>query len=368
MTDGTARAWGWVAHLRDGGTSPWRDWAAGAEPAGPTLPGAQQLELLRRINQADTPDRDLADRVLSVDPPRRSRPGLPLEGGPPVPDHGPRPIDPATVSDNELLRLAAVLLAADLADHPLPRPKRAWPRPWRIRYQLLGDPEHVAALRRHLTARGRPEGGIGQVLVIGTDTGRMVVDVWTAHCFRDGAVPWQQWLDRRVSRGSLPEPIELHRLARSAIDRPTTHQVRVVVDPDEAAPLLGVRRGPQLPPPPTAASAVDLGRRVTGALRGRVLPAQRARLVTEVLRPTLADVPGPPLVVPPDHRDWVREHAERLHGQLSRARYPVHGDPALVLPTDRAGVTAPDVADTLALAIRMLRSGALRAGPTKEES
>ena len=48
-----ARAWGWVAHLRDGGTTPWSAWGsrAGAdEQSGRYLPGAQQLELLRRLN------------------------------------------------------------------------------------------------------------------------------------------------------------------------------------------------------------------------------------------------------------------------------------------------------------------------------
>ncbi len=46
---------GWVAHLRAGGTTPWLEWTdpgAGDEPAGRALPGAQQLELLRRINLA----------------------------------------------------------------------------------------------------------------------------------------------------------------------------------------------------------------------------------------------------------------------------------------------------------------------------
>ena len=53
-TPGVRRAWGWVAHLRSGGTTPWRDWAEDGDPHGRILPGAQQLELLRRLNETGT--------------------------------------------------------------------------------------------------------------------------------------------------------------------------------------------------------------------------------------------------------------------------------------------------------------------------
>ncbi len=362
MTD---RAWGWVAHLRDGGTTPWRDWVGGAPAAGAALPGAQQLELLRRANLAGRPSADLTERVLAADPPRRARPGLPLVDGPAVPDHGPRPADPGEVPDTELTRLAAVLLAGDLAGHTPVPPRRGWVRPWRVRYYLLGDPEQLEPWRRHLVARGRPEGGYGgRVVVIGTDTGRMLVDLWTAHCFRHGAVPWSGWLERRATRGGLPGPIDLDALARRERDRPGPHRVHVVTDPARTGDLLGVRRGPGTVQP-MAASAVDLGRRVSAVLRPRATPQVRARLIVGVLRPVLADAPGLPLVVPAGHRAWVREEAERLHQQLARGRYPVLGDPGLVLPVDRAGVETPDVAETLALALRLLLSAALT--PTLEE-
>lgn len=353
MTD-AATVWGWTAHLRDGGTTPWARWAGTAEPQRPVLPGAQQLELLRRINLTGRPTPALADDVLAVDPPRRTTPALPLTGGSEVPGHGPRPVDPADLGDNDLTRLAAVLLAGHLATRRVTEPRPGWRRPWRIRYHLLGDPEHAAPLRRHLTARGRPPGGYGgRVLVLGTDTSRMLVDLWTAHCFRNGALPWRDWLAVCARRGTLPTPLDLHLVARREIDRPVPNRVHVVTDPTLAPRLLGVRRGPGVPQP-MAASAVDLGRRVAGALRPLAVPARRAALLTEVLRPRLADEPGLPLVVPARHREWVHEEAERLHQQLGRGRYPVHGDPALVLPVDRAGVEAPDVSDTLALAIRLL--------------
>jgi hypothetical protein len=43
----------------------------------------------------------------------------------------------------------------------------------------------------------------------------------------------------------------------------------------------------------------------------------------------------------------------------------VHGDPALVLPVDRAGVESPDVDEALDLALRLLLTAALT--PTPEE-
>lgn len=351
---GAATAWGWTAHLEDGGTTPWSQWSGGAEPRSSTLPGAQQLELLRRVNLTGRPSRTLVAAVLCADPPRRTRHALPLVGGPDIPDHGPRPVDPAELGDHELVRLAAVLVARDLAHRSVPPRRSTWKRPWRIRYHLLGDPEQVAPLRRHLTARGRPAGGYGgRVLVLGTDAGRMMVDLWTAHCFRSGAPAWRGWWADRVQRGTLPTPLDLHAVASREIDRPVPNRVHVVTDPALAPRLLGVRRGPPSPQP-MAASALDLARRVSSALRPLAPPEQRTRLLTDVLRPRLADEPGLPLIVPARHRDWVRHEGDRLHHQLTLGRYPVHGDPALVRPVDRAGIEAPAVSDTLALAIRML--------------
>src|SRR5512133_1345670 len=95
---GEARAWGWVGHLRDGGTTPWADWSAPApddQQAGRYLPGAQQLELLRRINQRRLPSPELAERVLATSAPGRGRPDLGLVGVLLESRFGPPPVDPA---------------------------------------------------------------------------------------------------------------------------------------------------------------------------------------------------------------------------------------------------------------------------------
>lgn len=349
-----ATGWGWVAHLLDGGTTPWSDWSGTAEPRGRVLPGAQQLELLRRLNLAARPSPTLAEAVLATDPSRRSRPALPLLGGADPLPHGPRPVDPGDLSDGELSRLAAVLLAQQLAASPLgppPRPGRR--RPWRVRYRLLGDPELVAPLRRHLVARGRPPGGHGvDVVLLGTDTGRMLVDLWTAQALRNGAPPWHEWLATTVRQGRMPEGIDLDRLARREQERPTTRRVRLVTDPALAPRVLGVRRGPQVPP--LSAAGTDLGRRIVSALRPMAPAGDRARLVTEVLRPRLALDPGPALVLPERTRAWLEPLVAGMVGEVRRGRYPVHGDPGLLLPADRPGTGAVVSSDTLALAVRML--------------
>ena len=363
MTDpGTARAWGWVAHLRDGGTIPWRDWSAGGEPAGRTVPGAQQLELLRRANAVARPRHELVEQLLTADPPRRFRPALPLLGGPPALPHGPPPVDPLDVGPEELVELAAVVLARRLATRPAPSPPRGVRRPWAIRYHLHGDPELVRTAARHLTARGRPPASHGgRVLVLGTDAGLMLADVWTHRALTEGVVPWSVWLRRLTGGDYLPGPADLEQAAEAGYGRPAVRGVHMVTDPSLAPRLVGVRR-PLPVPPPLAAVAVELGRRVVAALRPLVTPDVRRALLSEVLRPQLATVAGPPLVVPAAHREWLAECTGRMITRLRRdpGRYPVHGALELLLPVDRPGTGTIRPGDTLAAGLELLLADADR--------
>src|SRR3954447_16344628 len=99
-TPGVRRAWGWVAHLRSGGVTPWRDWSGEGDPHGRILPGAQQLELLRPLNVAagggaeGTVSAELATRTVEASAPGRGRPDLELEGAVAPLAFGPRPVDP----------------------------------------------------------------------------------------------------------------------------------------------------------------------------------------------------------------------------------------------------------------------------------
>jgi hypothetical protein len=344
----TARAWGWVAHLRDGGTTPWRDWAGTADPGGAVLPGAQQLELARRVNLAGRPSAALLERVLAADPPRRSRPALPLPHGAEVPDHGPRPVDPVRVRPAEMLDLVAVVLAGELAAlDAVPEPSSGVRRPWATRYRLDGDPELGRALRRHLTARGRPPSQRpGRLIVLGTDVGSMLVDLWTHRALGEGVAPFELWFRRTTGRDRLPGRLDLARIV--------------------ARGLAGFGR-PLPPQRPLAATAVDLGRRVVAALRPAAPPETRRALVSEVLRPRLATVEGPPPAVPAEHRAWTDAQATRLVARLTRDgdRYPVSGSLELLLPVDRPGVEVIRPRDTLATGIGLLLAGD---GHTPEEA
>jgi hypothetical protein len=352
------RAWGWVQHLRDGGTTSWADWAGAAEPVGAVVPGAQQLELLRRLNQAGAPPPRLVERVLRASAAGRGQPDLELVGAAPEPRFGPPPVDPGTLPEREMLRVAASILAEDLVARGLPPPPKVGrPRPWRRAYLLYGDPELVVPARADLVARGRPPGGRAPVhLVLATDLGQMLAHQWTAHALEGGIAGWRAWLRRQQRNNAVPDRIDPLHLARALTGRARPARVHVVLDPDALPRLVGVRRAPDQPSE-LAAEAPDLARRI-GPVVGLLVSAdQRRALMRRTLRPWLAEVPGSPLVLPEEHHDWLRDHAARIAGGLSRAGYAVHGDPGGLAPVRRPGVEAPTPRTTLALAVRMMLDG-----------
>ncbi len=349
---GPARAAAWVAHLRAGGTTPWVEWTGTVDgPTPPVLPGAQQLELLRRVNQrAAVPDA-LVERVLTASAAGRGRPDLELVGARPASDFGPPPVDPGDLPAEELLRVAALLLAEDLAAegdpdsrHDRPddlgrllgdaarRMKRSgrgpWLRPWRTKYKLVGDPWRADALRRDLVARGRPPGGRGAlVLVVADDFATMLGDLWTDRCFSTGvAVPaWGPWLDalagsRRIARGADPALV-----AATWSERVGRERVRIVLDETQLPALLGLPR--LTPRSAVSAEAAELARLVAKALGLRVTPDVGRRILRERLLPRLVGHPGhpgAPLAVPPEHHRWIHRRSVRMRDgvtTLSWARW-----------------------------------------------
>ncbi|GCD90086.1 hypothetical protein [Nocardioides sp. LS1] len=358
-TPGVRRAWAWVGHLRAGGTTAWRDWATEGEARGRILPGAQQLELLRRLNEAGRPSADLTARVLDASAPGRGRPDLELVG---VIDHaafGPPPVDPADLPDDELIRVATSVLADDVVAAGLPRTRRRTPlqRPWRTRYRLVGDPWVADPVRAELIRRGRPPGGRGcVVLVVGRAVDAMVVDAWTHRSLTEGGPDWGDWLDSVTHQPGLPPRVDVLGHARRWSDRIGTPRVQVVLDPALLPGLTGTRK-PLPAPLELSADATDLARRTAAVLGLLVVPSKREALLRDTLRPRLAADDGPPLVVPPEHAEWLRRRATRMRAQLLRAGYAVHGDPDALLPRDRPGVTAPADAGVLALALRLLLEG-----------
>lgn len=368
---GERRAWGWVAALRDGATTPWSDWAAESQRGGRAVPGAQQLELLRRLNIAGRPDADLVERVITASAPGRGSPDLELVGAHDESPFGPRPVDPTTLPDSELLRVATSLLAEDLVriGTPPAAPLRR-PRPWRTSYRLVGDPWLADPARAELRRRGHPPGGRRpEVLVLGTDLAAMIAHAWTVRAFDEGGPSWREWLAGIAGHDRLPPRADLERYARSWAERVGADRVRIVLDSTRLPRLTGTRR-PLPGPPGLCADAVDLVRRVGSPLGLLVLPDRRSELLRAAFAPQLSDEPGPRLDVPAAHEEWVWERAAAMRDAVRRAGYAVHGDPEALLPDGRNGADPTD-AGVLALAVRLLlhpgrhRDG--HRGPTEEE-
>ncbi len=326
-SDGEARAWGWVGHLRGGGTTPWADWSAAADRGGRFLPGAQQLELLRRLNLATggAVDRTLATRVLEASAPGRGRPDLQLVGAARESAFGPRPVDPADLPAEELVRVATSVIAEDVAAAGLPAERPApFTRPWRRPYRLVGDPVLADPLRAQLVGRGRPPGGGGaRVLVLGRAVDEMLADAFEARSLDCGGPSWPDWLDVLMARDELAPRIDLAAVARTWARRTSTERVSIVLDARRVARLVGVRRLDV--PEPLSADAVDLARRVAAVLGLLVTQERRAALLQRTLAPRLRTVTGPRLAVAEPLQGWVSDRAERMRRQLQRGGYPVLG-------------------------------------------
>jgi hypothetical protein len=372
-TADTAAAWLWVDHLRGGGTTTWSAWlgsAAGADDprrGDRLLPGAQQLELVRRLNEAGRPPAHLVERVLVASAPGRGRQDLELLGAVEPLAFGPPPIDPATLGADDLVRVAVGLIAEDVAAAGTPPTEAVKARRWRTRYRLTGDRWLADAMRAELVAQGRPPGGRGAVVaVVGTDLATMVGHHWMATCFSDGGVGWSDFVTGMRRRGRLPRRVDLAATAaRWAAELGAPGQVRVVLDPARVAKVVGVRRLAVLPD--VAVDAAELARRTAGALGILVTPPQRAELMRTVLRPRLAGVPGPRPVVPEAHRAWLEEQTRLVQRGLRAGDYPVVGDLDALLPRwpDLPGGEPDDLARqsdrVLSLALSLLLDPA--AGP-----
>lgn len=352
---GQRRAWGWVAALRTGDATPWQEWREPADRRGRYLPGAQQLELLRRLNLAGRPSDRLIERVLTASAPGRGRPDLELVGAGADTRFGPRPVEPADLPDAELIRVASGLLAEDLVAAGVPdRPAPGLPRPWRRHYRLVGDPWLADPLRDELTRRGRPPGGRRSVvLVLGTDLAGLLGHAWTARSFDEGGAPWADWLGAQARHDRVPPRADLVRFAETWTGRVGRSRVEVVLDPERLPRLVGVRRlaagAPSYSP-----DAVDLARRITAPLGLLVLPDERARLLRHRYGGWVAGTGPADLRVPPHLHEWVQGAAVRMRDALLGAGYAVHGDPDQLVPDAPDVGTVPDDAGVLELSVRLL--------------
>ena len=299
--------------------------------------------------------------MLVASAPGRGRQDLELLGAVEPLAFGPPPIDPATLSADDLVRVAVGLVAEDVVGAGGPPPEPVKVRRWRTRYRLAGDPWLADAMRAELVAQGRPPGGRGAVAaVVGTDLATMVAHDWAAGCFTDGGVDWASFCTGMRRRDHLPRRVDLAATAaRWAAELGGADQVRVVLDPGRVAKVVGVRRLAVLPD--VAADAAELARRTAGALGLLVTPPRRTELLRTVLRPRLADVAGPRPVVPAAHHEWLEEQARRVQRGLRAGDYPVVGDLDALLPRrpdlpagDDAGSSAGQPERVLTLALSLL--------------
>lgn len=374
-----ARAW--VEHLRGAGTTPWRQWAAGgsASPpadrgAGPTarsgglvgsaerLPGAAQLELVRRLARRHAQDplpgldfAALADRVLARPGPGRGRPDLPLawpvDGSTPR-SYGAPPVDPGTIPPTELVRVGVGVLADLLVEAPPGRRTRRRRRPFSPSFHLAGAPVSVRQLRGALVSDGRVPGGRKPVvLVLTAPLDDALQQAWATRAARGSEARWATYVLRRARTDRLPPAADASRAADRWVQRVGADRVHVLVgrhdDPAvrrTAAEILGVRVPTAVPTTgPSTPAEVDVVRRLNAVLMVR-LPGRRHRTVLRRGLPGLFDgSPHPPLALPEASRTWAHGHAARIAEALAAGGYAVHGDLAEVtsLRTDTVARPQP---------------------------
>lgn len=312
----SVRAAAWVSHLREGGSTTWADFHGAetgqARTPGP-IPGAQQLELLRRVNRAGSPSPNLIEEVLRADLPMRGPLDLGLAG---VEAGG---VDPSTLPERELVRVAAGVLARralsdDVADPPPSLLRRASRWLARQRVRPVGDPVLVRAFGDQVAPPPLVPGRRRRVVVIGTALDQMLVHAWWQRVLRRGAPSWERWQRGVLARDRLPRTIDLPRIARAWGERRTA--VEVALDPPSAAP------------PPLDPAVAELSRRVGAVLSVSVDAPRRTRLLRRRVVPALAALADQPRThqLGEQMHAWAWVEQERLHHRLRVDGYPVTGE------------------------------------------
>jgi hypothetical protein len=354
----------WVEHLRAGGTTPWPGWVrqSGAAPASApaTVPGAAQLELLRRVNELGP----LPHRVEHV----LDRPGPGRGSG-----HLRLPTDPVgpAAPRREVLRVASGVLADLVVQLPSgdggaggpgstpgsqrtrrsgrPRPVRGVPT-----FVLDGLPLTVAEVRaalrevgilEHRPGRswwgrspGRSQGDPQIAVVLAGQLDTALHEAWAGRVQRGTARAWPRFVAQWAGRRQLP--------ASAAVDATVSYwaeradQVHLVVIDDDTDPLVEVldllgqsslephgpgqaRDGPVRLPPAT----LDALRRVNGVLPFVCPPDDQPLRRTALLELVRGDTgPAVPADLPEGRRAWAVGAAGRLADALAASGCVVHGD------------------------------------------
>lgn len=340
MTDD--RGWGWLEHLRAGGTTPWSAWHGSAPDAGDRLPSAQHLELLRLVNVAAggrPASRRMTERVLTAPMTGRGRADLELTGEGTA-RFGPAPIDPERLAASDVLRVAASALATELVATRV--------APWR-----------VEPLRRVRVVRRRRR--VERVEVLAGPYDAVLADAWAVASFSGIVPPWERWVRRAARHDLVPPRADLVAVAREWADVVGTDRVVVHTTPGLSALPSRVAG---------SAAGAALARQVRLALSVAVPPKRRRALLSGPLLSWLGRLPDAglhdaglpdagrpdaagPAGVPEDAAGWVAAEAARQRAGLRAAGYDFVGDPDLLQPTGACG-TMPTAESALHLAVRLL--------------
>ncbi|QWZ07609.1 hypothetical protein KRR39_19635 [Nocardioides panacis] len=378
MTPYEQAARSWTEHLRSGGATPWSTWVARpaatdvAVPPGWTMPGAAQLELVRRLAdrlaRSDDTDafRGLADLVIGRSGPGRGRAQQPLSWT--GTGDGPRrfgapPVDPADVPADELVRvgvgaLTELLLRAPDAPAAHPARRRLFTRT--PAFTLAGAPVTTSVVRQRLEAAGHVEGGDPpRVLLVVEPFDVTLAQVWSARVQRGAPVRWPGFVERWSGRRELPPSADYPALARLWAERVGPAEVHVLVAPvDPVTATRDVARLLDVDPTPRRAlreprwrdlspPAADVVRRVNAVLNVRS-SASRHDAVARTLVATLGTAGRRhPLTVPEPFRDWATARSRAVAEELSAGGYSVHGDPEQVVPRFEDVPTRPRLVDVL---------------------
>jgi hypothetical protein len=312
------------------------------------LPGAAQVEFVRRLAERRTASRpggfeDLADLVLRRSGPGRGLgqlpllwPGAPASGtsGHPL---GAPPVDPARIPARELVRVGVGALVDLLLREPDRASERArrWRRPWSKHFRLAGAPTTAAGVRAALAAAGHVEGGQRpEVLLFAMPFERLMGQVWSARVQRGADVRWRTFMAKWSDKDRLPPSADLPAIARLWAERVGPGCVHVVLGPDDraarrtAADVLGLRVVEPTSPPDLetlSAAGVQLMRRANAVLNVRV-SADRRRGLVRRLTSLLHDEEPLRLTIPVEQQNWAQARSAQLAEQLSSGRYAVHGD------------------------------------------
>jgi hypothetical protein len=355
------RAWAWVDHLRGGGTTPWGQFTDEGEARGSLLPGAIQLEVLRRLNLMTRSSQGaLADRILESSAPGRGQPDLQLAGAVAWSGFGPPPVDPGQIKAGELVRLAVGVLAeltVDADPGPVETPRRPRRLPWRRGFHIVGNPLAGQQTREALAGAGRHSGRRRPVaVVLADDLGGMFADLWCWRVRHGLSTPFPSWVGTWAARDVLPPPLDPAAVAARWARRVGRGNVHVVVQrhPEaEVARIVGARRPVDGAHAGLSGAACQLVRDVNGVLRVLVDADRHQHLLDTVLLPWLAEEHGPRLDVPRRHQEWVRRRAERLREELAAGRYALHGDLDLLVAAPAGARPRSDQA-VLEVALRTL--------------